>query len=172
MRSLAPDRARPENERPGSFNKGHTKRGGRKRGTPNAVSADYRKAIIEAAYRIGYDGNGKNGVIGYFTWVAERHEYIFWTILFVSLLQFEIDVGSSPEEPPRTAEERDQWLRDYIGCGDKTWTKKPRSPVDWTGQDFPVGNLMRLAVKDPKVFCHNYAAAFLRPPPKRRRSAA
>jgi hypothetical protein len=30
-----------------------------KRGTPNVISADYKKAILEAAYRIGNDGNGK-----------------------------------------------------------------------------------------------------------------
>jgi hypothetical protein len=172
MRSLAPDRARLENKRPGSFKKGHAKRGGRKKGTSNVISAEYRKAILEAAYRIGYDGNGKGGVIGYFTWFAERHEFIFWTELFVSLLQYEIAVGPPPEEPHRTAEERDQWLRDYIGCEDKFWTKKPKSPVGWTGRDFPVGALMQLAVKKPTIFCKVYTAAFLRPPPKRHRAAA
>ena len=64
-RGSAPDRARPAYLRPGSFKKGREKRGGRKRGTPNFFSADYKKAILEAAYRIGRDGNGKDGVVGY-----------------------------------------------------------------------------------------------------------
>ena len=64
-RGSAWGRAQPEHLRPGSFKRGHEKRGGRKRGTPNLLSVDYKKAILEAAYRIGYDGNGKNGVCGY-----------------------------------------------------------------------------------------------------------
>ena len=71
MRGRAPGRAQPAYLRPGSFKQGHEKRGGRKRGTPNLLSIDYKKAILEAAYRIGQDGNGKNGVVGYkdyFVW--------------------------------------------------------------------------------------------------------
>jgi hypothetical protein len=79
MRGSAPGRAQPAYLRPGSFKQGHEKRGGRKRGTPNLLSIDYKKAILEAAYRIGQDGNGKNGVVGYLLWVAERHPQIFFT---------------------------------------------------------------------------------------------
>jgi len=46
------------------------------------------------------------------------------------------------------------------------------SPWAWTGQPFPVGSLMQLAVENPKVFCKLCVAAFLRPPTKRRRLAA
>jgi hypothetical protein len=63
MRGSAPSRAQPAYLRPGSFKQGHEKRGGRKRGTPNFFSIDYKKAILEAAYRIGQDGNAKNGVV-------------------------------------------------------------------------------------------------------------
>ena len=38
-------------------------------------------AILEAAYRIGQDGNGKNGVAGYFLWLGGRHPGIFYTVL-------------------------------------------------------------------------------------------
>jgi hypothetical protein len=64
MRGTAPGRARPADDRPGSFKPGRRKQGGRKRGTPNLFSIDYKKAIIEAAYRVGHDGNGKDGERG------------------------------------------------------------------------------------------------------------
>ena len=65
-RGSAPDRARDAHLRPGSFKKGHRKLGGRKRGTPNAFSPDYKQAILEAAHRVGHDGNGEDGAVGYF----------------------------------------------------------------------------------------------------------
>ena len=123
-RGSAPDRARADYERPGSFRKGHKKLGGRTRGTPNAISADHRKAILEAAYRIGHDGNGKDGVVGYFHWVGERHPDIFFTRLLVALLLIEAAEGSTPEEPRRTIEEWNAWVRDYIGLGDGKRTKR------------------------------------------------
>ena len=176
-RGSAPDRARAEYQRPGSFKPGHAKLGGRKRGTPNLISADYKKTILEAAYRVGYDGNGKDGAIGYFTWVGERHPMVFYTVLLVSLLPLENAESNTPE-PRRTIEERNQWLRDYIGLTRKNQTKRESVQIDsksrwaWTGQPFPVGGLMHFAVKNPKAFCKLFVAAFLRPPPKRRRPAA
>jgi len=216
MRGTAPDRARPDYLRPGSFKPGHKKSGGRRRGAPNLISLDYRKAIVEAAYRIGYDGNGKDGVIGYFAWLADYHEDIFWTELAVSLLPLEAGESTTsapakpsqdtkdPDEkitdpwtlslleyfnrlcPPdqteteasrRTLEEWDQWARDFIGLTGKNRAKGKTVQVDcaspwaWTGQAFPVGSLMNLAVTDPKAFCSVFIAAFLRPPTKRRRPA-
>ena len=72
-RGSAPGRERAANQRPGSFKPGHKKQGGRKRGTPNALTADYKKAAMEAAYRVGEDGNGKDGLVGYLKWVAMCH---------------------------------------------------------------------------------------------------
>ena len=76
-RGSAPDRARDAHLRPGSFKKGHRKLGGRKRGTPNAFSPDYKQAILEAAHRVGHDGNGEDGAVGYFSWVGERDPDFF-----------------------------------------------------------------------------------------------
>ena len=76
-RGSAPERAQPAHLRPGSFKPGHEKQGGRKRGTPNAISSDYRKAILEAAYRVGRDGNGKDGIVGYILWLGKRHPESF-----------------------------------------------------------------------------------------------
>ena len=107
MRGSAPGRAQPAHLRPGSFKQGHEKRGGRKRGTPNLFSIDYKKAILEAAYRVGQDGNGKNGVRGYFSWVALRDPRIF-CMLLGSLLPTENAESNTPEEPRRTREELDR----------------------------------------------------------------
>jgi len=139
MRGSAPGRAQPAYLRPGSFKQGHEKRGGRKRGTPNLISADYRKAIREAAYRVGQDGNGKNGIVGYFLWVGERHPLIFWTVLYISLLPLEDAESDAPEEPRWTMEELNQSVRDDIALTGKNRTKRqtvqiePQSRWDWTG---------------------------------------
>ena len=68
--AAAPQIARAVNcNSPGSFKPGHKKLGGRKKGTPNALSADYVSAVLEAAYRVGRDGNGKDGFVGYLRWL-------------------------------------------------------------------------------------------------------
>src|SRR6516162_5177925 len=64
-RGTAPGRARDAPERPGTFKPGHKKLGGRKKGTPNALSADYKNAIMTAAYFVGRDGMGAEGLVGY-----------------------------------------------------------------------------------------------------------
>ncbi len=177
MRGSAPGRAQPAHLRPGSFKQGHEKRGGRKRGTPNLFSIDYKKAILEAAYRVGQDGNGKNGVRGYFSWVALRDPRIF-CMLLGSLLPLENAESNTPEEPRRTREEINEQLRDYIGLTSKNRSRgqtahvESESSWDWTGQPFPVGSLMQIAVAHPKAFCKLFAAAFLRPQTTRRRAAA
>ena len=169
----APNRAHPDYARPGSFKPGRQKQGGRKPGTPNVFSIDYKKAIIEAAWRIGEDGNGKDGIVGYFKWVAVHHTAVFLSPLLINLLLLEFAERNTPEEPHRTMEEIDQHFRDYIGLTGKNRSETEtgqvgsRSQWDWTGQPFPVGTLMQVAVQNPKEFCTLIAAAFLRPPTKR-----
>lgn len=156
-------------ERQGRFKSGHKKQGGRKRGTPNAISGDYRKAITEAAYRIGNDGNGKDGVIGYLRWVASRCPKSFCGLL-IELLALESAESNTPQEPRLTREEINQSVRDYIGLDGKDQTKTQsvrvefQSPWAWTGQDFPVGPLMHLAVERPEKFCKLIAATLPRAP--------
>lgn len=175
---------RPERASDGRFKKGHIKRGGRKRGAPNLFTPDYRKAILEAAYRIGYDGNGKDGVLGYMRWLCERHPEVCGLKLLAKLLEWDANtMATEPSsygneldgEPRRTARELDEYFRNYIGLTKKNRTKKqniqidPNAPWSWTGQDWPVGPLMQWAVEKPKIFCKLIADAFLRPPTKRRR---
>ena len=177
-RGSAPGREQPDYLRSGSFKPGHKKRGGRKRGTPNAFSADYKRSILEAAYRVGYDGNGKDGVVGYFEWVGTRFPTIFYTVLLVSLLPLECDDDLRAEQQHWTKEESNERVRDYIGLAGKERAKRRGAQTesgsrwDWTGQDFPVNSLMQLAVENPKAFCTLIVAAFLRPPTKRQRGLA
>jgi hypothetical protein len=176
-RGSASNRARSDDARPGSFKSGHEKQGGRKRGTPNRISADYKKAMFEAAYRVGYDGNGKDGLVGYLMWVALYHTPTF-AVGLNAVLPLQFAESNMPEKPPLTKEEINQRVRDYIGLTGKNRTEEKtvqvesQSPWDWTEQPFPVGSLMHLAVADPKSFCTPLFAACLPPPTKRRGLAA
>ncbi len=149
---------------------GHQKRGGRKRVTPNLFSSDYKRAILEAAYRIGEDGNGTNGIVGYFSWIIQYHPRIFASVLLNSLLQLEFAGRGTPMEPRHTAEEINQDLQDRVGLTGKNraagnlFRVSSQSPWAWTGQPSPVGSLMQVAVASPKAFCKLLAAAILRPP--------
>ena len=167
-RGTAPGRAQPKYLRPGSFKSGHKKLGGRKRGTPNAFSADYKNGILEAAYRIGNDGNGKNGIVGYFQWVARCHAPSFMLMLG-AFLPWEYLQGDAAEGPCPTIDEINEEIRDCTGLANKP---KPKSPWAWTGQDFPVGPLMECAVGDPNGFCKLMIAAFIRPPTAKERRCA
>jgi hypothetical protein len=77
----APNRAREASQRPGSFEKGHVKMGGRTQGTPNLMTRELKAAIFEAAHRLGSDGKGKDGVVGYLTHLAKNDIKTFVTLL-------------------------------------------------------------------------------------------
>ncbi len=158
-KGTSPGRARPESSRPRSFQNGHQKVGGRKPGTPNFFSADYKKTILEAAYRVGEDGNGKDGLVGYFTWVALYHPAAF-ALLLSSLLAFD-DLESDVEDPSRRTEEINSWVRDETGINAESAT---------TGPGFFCNSLIQQAVNRPRDFAKLFVAAFLRPPAKRRRT--
>jgi hypothetical protein len=173
-RGGTPGRARDAHQRPGDFEYGHRKHGGRTRGTPNAFSADYKKAIVEAAYRIGYDGNGKYGLVGYFMWIAIDHARTYGSLLphVFSLQALECNL---PEEGLPTVEQVNERAREYIGATGEncspTQSGRRESQTDsrdWTGQDFPLSTLMHVAVENPKAFCSLIIAAFLRSDTKRR----
>jgi hypothetical protein len=50
----------------------------REKGTPNRLSRETKGALVEAAARIGSDGTGKDGVVGYGIWAAKRDETFFY----------------------------------------------------------------------------------------------
>jgi hypothetical protein len=144
------------------FKPGHKKLGGRKGGTLNAISPDLRKALIEAADRVGMRGNGEQGLVGYLRWVARYRPRIFIRGL-TSILQLENLQGNAAEKPRRTLPEINDWARDYVACKSKA---ESRSPSSWV-----VVELMQLAVEDPKSFCKALNDAFLKPEVARHRRA-
>ena len=52
-RGSSPGRARDSLQRSGSFKPGHKKRGGRKKGSRNVISPEHKRALLEAAHRVG-----------------------------------------------------------------------------------------------------------------------
>ena len=148
----APASERDANRRPGSFKPGHKKQGGRKRGTPNALTADYQKErILEAAYRVGEDGNGKDGLIGYFKWVAISDPRTFIGPIGIKLMLLQCAETNPPEPSLPTMEEVNQSVRDYVGLTGKEQTKKsavpPKSRAP-SGLDRP-----RLSGRHPDANC-------------------
>jgi hypothetical protein len=45
---------------------------GRPKGSPNKLSRDLREDIMEATERVGRDGEGEGGVVGYLMWLARK----------------------------------------------------------------------------------------------------
>ena len=111
-RGSAPGRERDANQRRGSFKPGHEKRGGRKRDMPNAVTADYRKVVIEAAYRVGEDGSGKDGLVGYLKWVAVSHPRTFIGTIGIRISQLQCAENDPPERSLPATEEINQSVRE------------------------------------------------------------
>ena len=50
-----------DRERNGAFRPGHKKIGGRKAGTPNAMTPEFKKMILDVAAQFGSDGQGDGG---------------------------------------------------------------------------------------------------------------
>lgn len=63
------------------FYKGHPKWGGRKKGTPNKAPALLKEATLMAAELVGSDGKGKDGLVGYLKFIAQKHPASFTTLL-------------------------------------------------------------------------------------------
>jgi hypothetical protein len=163
-RGTTPDRARDASQRPGSFKPGHKKLGGRRKGTPKALSADYKTAVLEAAYRVGRDGMGKDGIVGYLTRLLMRCPEVACILLSrVLVLQ---DCGSPPDDRT-TKEEINQHIRDLIGRANKTGSGSPEPGLT---TEWPISDLMRIAVKHPKDFGKLFAALLPQPTGRLRRS--
>jgi hypothetical protein len=160
-RGNAWDRARDSWQRPGSFEPGHKKLGGRKKRTPNRISPSHKKAIREAAHRIGYDGNGKDGEVGYFKWVAGRDLDFFYVDVWSRLLEVQYYHDAMRGDSTRVT--MDKAPPRHVP------SKKKTQPLGWLlGNDDPYESLvqdyMRMAVASYKSFCKIYVAAFLTPP--------
>ena len=80
-RGSAPGRARDASQRPGSFKPGHKKLGGRKKGTPNRISAEHKRAVMAVADRVGMDGMGDGGLVGYLCYLARQYPAAYCKLL-------------------------------------------------------------------------------------------
>ena len=169
-RRTFPGGERPADRRPGCFKPGHKKRGGRKRGTPNANSADFRRAVVEVADRIGMGGNGEQGVVGYLRFLARYHAPTFMRMLG-RLLAWEFLEGDAVAQPQTmpTIEQVSEWARQYARIEGGL---EPKSTLRGTLQSFTVDELMQCAVEDPKAFGKLLTTALLPPPTARDRRRA
>src|SRR6516165_4508666 len=161
-RGSAPGRARDPWQNPGAFEPGRAKRGGRKKGTRNLITPEHKAALLEAADRVGYDGNGAGGAAGYFTYVGERDPTFFYVELYPGgCLDLEVyeatmraEAAACVTDPPHEETPRRSVRR-----------KKPRSPERLREPpNAEVQGLMRLAMEQYKSFCRLFIAAFLTPP--------
>jgi hypothetical protein len=62
---------------------------GRKPGVPNKIPPQLKKAVVEVATKVGEDGHGKNGLVGFLTNVA-REEPKIMVRLLGRILQLEL----------------------------------------------------------------------------------
>lgn len=66
---------------PGRFKPGERGGPGRAKGQPNKTTKLLRDAVIMAAEAAGSDGKGKDGLVGYLTWLSQFHPTAFTTLL-------------------------------------------------------------------------------------------
>ena len=153
-RGSAPGRARDASQRPGSFKPGHKKVGGRKKGTPNRISADYKQAVMAVADRIGMDGTGEGGLVGYTCYLAQQYPGAY-----CKLLSRIIDIEEVyPERSSRTADQLDADLRQSIRTDGQQ------------SEDALIDELTIMAIKEPEAFSAALAALLPRPSKRRRQS--
>jgi hypothetical protein len=86
------------------FQKRHPKKGGRKKGVPNHMTREVRQLIREAAERVGGDGNGKDGELGYLMMLAKTEKTIFG-VLFRAIVPTTINANLKIDHPYLTAEQ-------------------------------------------------------------------
>jgi hypothetical protein len=162
-RGTAPGRARDALQRPGTFKPGHKKLGGRKKGTPNALSTDYKRAVMAAAYFVGRDGKGADGLVGYCKRLLIQCPDIGLMLLERMFLR---DDSWPADDRPLSKEQTNREARDFIGANKTGSDSRKRAlTTEW-----PIPDLMRLAVKHPKDFGKMLAAMVPLPSGRSRRS--
>lgn len=74
--------AAPKNPRKG-FKKGDPRinKKGKPKGTQNKITRELKEALILAAEKVGQDGKGKDGAVGYLAWLAKKKPEVFGMLL-------------------------------------------------------------------------------------------
>lgn len=75
------------------------KTGGRTKGTPNKTTSMLKNAIISAAEAAGENMNGKNGLVGYCTFLATKEPKAFSQLLGKVL---PMQIAGDPDAPLQT----------------------------------------------------------------------
>jgi hypothetical protein len=156
-RGSAPDRARGSWQRPGSFEKGHQKRGGRQKGTRNKLGPDVRRALLTAATLVGDNGAGRGGAVGYFTWLGKCDPDLFYSELWIRLVDLEAYDAARGHRTP---------IEHEIDCEESTEARRWQTQWSHVPENLApmVERYMHVAVFWPKQFVRLFAAAFLTPP--------
>jgi hypothetical protein len=94
------------------FKKGHKKLGGRQKGTPNVTTRMVQDAMLLAAEGLGEDGEGKNGVVGFYTMIGRNYPPVLAQSLAKLLpLQVAERAKEVPKKIYKTSEEISAALR-------------------------------------------------------------
>jgi hypothetical protein len=159
-RGTAPGRERDALQRPGTFKPDHKKVGGRKKGTPNAFSTDYKRAVFATAYFVGRDGMGADGLVGYCQRLLIEAPDVGLMLL---ARMFLLEDGWPLRDRTLSKEQNNKEVRDLIGANQTgTGTPEPALMTEW-----PIPDLMRIAVRCPGDFGKLFAAMV--PVPRGRR---
>ena len=92
---------------------GELPRRGRKPGSPNKYTAKMRDLILETAEGVGYDGKGKDGMLGYLKRCAEEERVAFLNAMVKLMppkLHALIDASVTIEHEYETVEEAKEAL--------------------------------------------------------------
>ncbi len=144
---------------------------GRPKGPGDVFSPALRYGLVATAHRIGFDGTGRDGVIGYFAWLALYRPEIYATEILPGLLRSQR--GPSASRPRRGHAARINraiaaWL--WLAPPPRTaGAGRPPDPEETKaaarlGGPTDVGNLLHAALRAPRKFCRLWAAAFMTPP--------
>ncbi|MGF6430368.1 hypothetical protein [Bradyrhizobium sp. Pha-3] len=91
----------------GTFKKGVKPGSGRAKGTRNRTTTILKDAILEAATRVGHDGKGKDGLVGYLQMLAVREKAVYARLLEKVLpMQLHLENKTAPIFSPAEAVQR------------------------------------------------------------------
>ena len=77
-----------------------TRLGGREKGRQNHLSMTVKEAVSDGAASCGYDGKGKDGLVGYMKRLAEKEPVAFTTLLKAIIpLQLQASIGLQDMNP-------------------------------------------------------------------------
>ena len=130
------------------------------------MSPEYKNALLEAAYRVGFDGNGLGGIVGYFMWIAACYPKAY-IVFLTRLLLLEHSHGANTGRALPTLDEINEGLRKDLGLSRSKTGKERRL----TSKPELLDELISIADKQPEWFCKTIVALLPRPRAQQRLGA-